>query len=156
MLERGRSLADQAGAGGPLAALPPPERARAQALAAATLRHLGRIDAVLGRFLDRRPPPAALNALRLAAAELCLDGVPAHAAVDGAVRLAGVGKRGRQLSGMVNAVARRVAEGARRALGRGAGGAGCRTGWPGRSKPPGGRRPRGDRGGAPARRRRWT
>ncbi len=112
VLERGRSLADQAGAGGPLAALPPPERARAQALAAATLRHLGRIDAVLGRFLERRPPPAALNALRLATAELCLDGVPAHAAVDGAVRLAGVGKRGRQLSGMVNAVARRVAEGA--------------------------------------------
>ena len=29
-----------------------------------------------------------MNALRLAVAELNLDGVPAHAAVDGAVRLA--------------------------------------------------------------------
>ena len=51
-----------------------------------------------------------MNALRLAVAELNLDGVPAHAAVDGAVRLASGGK-GRHLAGMVNAVARRVAEG---------------------------------------------
>ena len=59
VLERGRSLADQTeAADGPLAALAPAERARAQALAAGTLRHLGRIDAVLARFLERRPPPA--------------------------------------------------------------------------------------------------
>ncbi|HET9069695.1 MAG TPA: transcription antitermination factor NusB, partial [Amaricoccus sp.] len=82
----------------------------AQALAAGTLRHLGRIDAVLAPFLRKPPPPAAMNALRLAVAELNLDGVPAHAAVDGAVRLAG-GGRARHLAGMVNAVARRVAEG---------------------------------------------
>ena len=47
VLVHGRTLADQTGAGGPLAALAPPERARAKALAAGTLRHLGRIDAVL-------------------------------------------------------------------------------------------------------------
>ena len=57
VLDRRLSLADQAeAAGGPLAALAPAERARAQALAAGTLRHLGRIDAVLAPFL-RRPPP---------------------------------------------------------------------------------------------------
>jgi 16S rRNA (cytosine967-C5)-methyltransferase len=111
VLDRGRSLAEQAEAeAGPLKALQPAERARAQALAAGTLRHLGRIDAVLGQFLARRPPPRAMNALRLAVAELNLDGVPAHAAVDGAVRLASGGK-GRQLAGLVNAVARRVADG---------------------------------------------
>jgi 16S rRNA (cytosine967-C5)-methyltransferase len=111
VLEDGRSLADQAGADGPLAPLPPPERARARALAATTLRHLGRIDRVLGRFLERRPPPAALIPLRLAVAEMRLDGVPPHAAVDAAVRLARAGPRGRQLAGLVNAVARRVADG---------------------------------------------
>ncbi len=40
-----------------------------------------------------------------------LDGVPPHAAVDGAVRLAQAGAKGRHLAGMVNAVARRVADG---------------------------------------------
>ena len=112
MLEHGPSLAEQTeAADGPLAALAPAERARAQALAAGTLRHLGRIDArarAVPAASRRRPP--ALNALRLAVAELHLDGVPAHAAVDGAVRLASGGK-GRHLAGMVNAVARRVAEG---------------------------------------------
>jgi 16S rRNA (cytosine967-C5)-methyltransferase len=109
VLDGGRSLSDQA-ANGPLARLAPAERARAQALAAATLRHLGRIDALLGRFLTRRPPPAALNALRLAVAEMHLDGVPAHAAVDGAVHLARASSK-RDLTGLVNAVARRVADG---------------------------------------------
>lgn len=110
VLDRGRSLADQTAAEGPLAALTPAERARAQSLAAETLRHLGRIDGLLGNFLARKPPSPALNALRLAVAEMHLDGVPAHAAVDGAVRLARVGTRGRQLPGLVNAVARRIAE----------------------------------------------
>jgi 16S rRNA (cytosine967-C5)-methyltransferase len=111
VLDAGRSLADQLGGGGALSALTPAERARAQALATGTLRHLGRIDDLLGGFLERKPPPPALNALRLAVAEMHLDGVPPHAAVDGAVRLARAGTRGRQLPGLVNAVARRVAAG---------------------------------------------
>jgi len=111
VLERGLSLGEQAeAAGGPLAALAPSERARAQALAAGTLRHLGRIDTMLAPFLRKPPPAPAMNALRLAVAELNLDRVPPHAAVDGAVRLVSGGK-GRHLAGMVNAVARRVAEG---------------------------------------------
>jgi 16S rRNA (cytosine967-C5)-methyltransferase len=111
VLEKGRSLGEQAeAADGPLSALGPSERARAQGLAAGTLRRLGRIDAVLAPFLRKPPPPPALNALRLAVAELNLDRVPAHAAVDAAVRLAGAGK-GQRLKGMVNAVARRVAAG---------------------------------------------
>jgi 16S rRNA (cytosine967-C5)-methyltransferase len=110
VLDAGCSLADQMGAGGPLRALTPAERARAQTLAAGILRHLGRIDGVLANFLHRRPPSPALNALRLAVAEIHVDGVPPHAAVDGAVRLARAATRGRQLPGLVNAVARRVAD----------------------------------------------
>jgi 16S rRNA (cytosine967-C5)-methyltransferase len=109
VLDGGRSLAEQEGTLAPLA---PSDRARAMALATGTLRHLGRIDAVLAGFLQRRPPPSALHALRLATAELCLDGVPAHAAVDGAVRLVRSGKHGDRLAGLVNAVARKVAAGA--------------------------------------------
>ena len=108
VLEAGRSLDDQEPV---LARLAPPERARARTLAAATLRHLGRIDALLAGFLARRPPPPAMQALRLATAELHLDAVPAHAAVDGAVRLVRSGPGGARLAGLVNAVARRVADG---------------------------------------------
>jgi 16S rRNA (cytosine967-C5)-methyltransferase len=112
VLARRRSLAEQA-EDGPLAGLAPPERARAQALAAATLRHLGRIDALLSGLLDRPPPEAALTPLRLAVAEMHLDGVPAHAAVDAAVRLARERPKARHLPGLVNAVARRAADPAR-------------------------------------------
>ena len=124
VLDGGRSLSEQADA---LEALAPGERARAQALAAGTLRHLGRIDALLGPFLRKPPPPVALNALRLAVAEMHLDGVPAHAAVDGAVRLTRAGTKGGPLPGLVNAVARRVATGGA-ALWQGA----PETGLPGR------------------------
>ena len=101
-------------------------------------------------FSQRRPPDAALNALRLAVAEMHLDGVPAHAAVDGAVRLAQAGAKGRHLAGMVNAVARRVADGGAGALGRGGRGAaaGLAGGAGRRGLGAGGGR--GDRRGAPA------
>lgn len=123
VLDRGVSLADQiaapsgssggprrGAAGGPLADLDPADRARAQTLATETLRHLGRIDAVLGTFLTKLPAAPALNALRLAVAETRLDGVPAHAAVDAAVRLTRKHARARHLAGLVNAVGRRIGE----------------------------------------------
>jgi 16S rRNA (cytosine967-C5)-methyltransferase len=108
VLDKGRSLDDQEAA---LVRLAPEERARARGLASGTLRHLGRIDAVIGGFLRRPPPAAAMNALRLATAEMHLDAVPAHAAVDGAVRLVRGAPGGARLAGLVNAVARRVADG---------------------------------------------
>ena len=107
-------------------------------------------------FLQKPPPPAAMNALRLAVAELNLDGVPAHAAVDGAVRLAQAAARGgsspawstRWRGGWPRAARRSGRRRRRRALpgwlaepvggGLGAGGGG------------------GDRRGAPAARRRST
>ena len=112
VLERHESLSDLIAAGnGPLAGLEPGERARAQSLATGVLRHLGRIDAVLAGFVRKAPPPHAMNALRLAVAEMRLDGVPDHAAVDGAVRLARGHPKGQHVAGLVNAVARKVAVG---------------------------------------------
>ena len=94
---------------GPLSNLPPQGKARAQSLAENVLRHLGRIDTILDQFLDKSPPDRVLNILRVAAAELLVDGIAPHAVVDGAVRMAKAGKKTGHLSGLVNAVARKVA-----------------------------------------------
>lgn len=104
-----RPLSEQTGTEGPLGRLAPEDRARAQALATRALRHLDRIDSVLAGFIHRKPPSHARTALRLAAAELLAEGAPAHAAVDGAVRLVRGHPRGRHVAGLVNAVARRIA-----------------------------------------------
>ena len=108
VLEHRRALGDQTEArDGPLSGLPPEDRARAQHLAAGVLRHLGRIDTALGRFMSSPPRDPALAALRLAAFEMLVDDVPPHAAVDSAVRLTrALGGHKRQ-TGLVNAVARR-------------------------------------------------
>ncbi len=111
VLEEGRLLSDLIQSGnGPLASLPPQGKARAQSLASDTLRHLGRIDTVLDQFLQKEPPIAARNALRLAACELLVDGIAPHAAVDAAVRMVKNNRQTQHLSGLANAVARRVAE----------------------------------------------
>ena len=76
-------------------------------------------------FLRKPPPAPAMNALRLAVAELNLDRVPAHAAVDGAVRLASGGK-GRHLAGHGQRGGAAGRRGRRGALGRRPGGAAAR------------------------------
>ena len=84
------------------------DRAAAHRLAAAVLRRLGSMDAVLEPLLSRAPPDGVRHILRLGAAGLLLLETPAHAAVGTAVELA----RARKLApfaGLVNAVLRRVA-----------------------------------------------
>ena len=86
----------------------PRDRAAAHRLAAAALRRLGSLDAVLEPLLTRAPPDGVRHILRLGAAGLLLLDTPAHAAVGTAVDLA----RQRKLApfaGLVNAVLRRVA-----------------------------------------------
>ncbi len=89
--------------------LPPEDRARAQRLAAATLRWMDRADRVLGPHLKKRPPGTVLNQLRLATVELWVEGAAAHAVVNAAVELSRDNPRTRRLSGLVNAVLRKVA-----------------------------------------------
>ena len=94
-----------------LEALPPAaprDRAAAHRLAAAVLRRLGTLDAVLEPLLRKAPPAPVRHVLLLGAAGLLLLGTPAHAAVATSVALA----RGRGLApfaGLVNAVLRRLA-----------------------------------------------
>ncbi len=104
VLDRGSMPDASALAGGPA------ERAEAGGLADLTLRRLGQIDALLGRFMHRMPRPPVLHVLRLMAAELVFAGTAPHAAVDLAVRLARQGRGGAGLAGMVNAVGHRLAK----------------------------------------------
>jgi len=106
VLERHRPLEEA------LAALPPVQprdRAAAHRLAAAVLRRLGTLDAVLEPFLRKEPPEPVRIVLRIGAAGLVLLDTPPHAAVATAVALA----RRKSLTpfaGLVNAVLRKVAD----------------------------------------------
>lgn len=92
----------------PLAALSPPDRARARRLALETLRWLGRADAWLNPRLRRPPPLAVMNALRLGAVEIG-QGAAAHGVVNDIVTIIGGARRTAQFRGLANAVLRRLA-----------------------------------------------
>lgn len=89
--------------------LEPSERARAQSLAMTTLRNLGPIDFVLQKYLTKQTPFALLNILRVSAAEMLVDGIAAHAAVDSAVTMAKRKHKTAHLKDLANAVLRKVA-----------------------------------------------
>lgn len=102
------SLADQL-LRGALTPLSPPDRARAQRLALATLRNLSRADGVLKPLLRKAPPSTVRSLLRVAVTEMLAEGAPAHGVVGDAVQeTRALGADG--LTGLVNAVLRRAAE----------------------------------------------
>lgn len=103
VLGEGDVLEEQAGTGA--------ERAAARGLADLTLRRLGQIDAVLGKFVDRKPKGPGQAILQVMAAELLFAGTAPHAAVDTAVRVAQSGRGTSRLAGLINAVGRRISEG---------------------------------------------
>ena len=84
-----------------------------RAIAYASLRHKGALEALLARFLDRPLPEHGLAASRVlltGAAELMvLNGKP-HAAVDGANHLALAVREAKPFKALVNAVLRRVVQ----------------------------------------------
>jgi 16S rRNA (cytosine967-C5)-methyltransferase len=91
-----------------LPSLPARDRAAAHRLAAAVLRRLGSLDAVLEPYLAKAPPAPVRHVLRLGAAGLLLLATPAHAAVATAVALARSAGLA-PFAGLVNAVLRRLA-----------------------------------------------
>ncbi len=112
VLDRRRPLEEALDALPPLA---PRDRGAAHRLAAAVLRRLGTLDAVLEPFLRKAPPEPVRHMLRVGAAGLLLLETPSHAAVATAVALAQ--SRGlAPFAGLVNAVLRRVAEAGTAAL----------------------------------------
>lgn len=110
VLGEGRMLDEAAeDPGGPLAGVPPQDRARATRLAATVLRHLERADRVLAPHLRKMPPRAVRNALRLAVVEMAVEGAAAHGAVNAAVEVVRHGHRTEPFVGLTNAVLRKVA-----------------------------------------------
>ncbi len=101
------SLADPKG---PLAGLDGSERARAQRLALTVLRHQERADKLLAPHLRKTPPPEVVSAMRLALVEVMVDRAAPHGAVNAAVELVRHGDRTGHLTGLVNAVLRKVVE----------------------------------------------
>lgn len=94
------------------------DRAFVRLLATTTLRRMGQIDGVLKTFLDRplaRRHGAVRHVLRLAAAQILFLDTPAHAAADTSVELTKTLKAP-GLTGLVNAVARRLAREGREVL----------------------------------------
>jgi 16S rRNA (cytosine967-C5)-methyltransferase len=90
------------------------DRALTRVIVATTLRRLGEIERVLGRFLERPLPRKsgwAREILLSGAAQLLFLRTPAHAVIDLAVRLAGAQPGSRHLGGLINAVLRKVAGG---------------------------------------------
>lgn len=89
------------------------DRGFAHALAASVLRRRGAIDHVVGRYVDRPIPKRSARAtdiLRLAAAQSLFLRTPAHAVVSTAVALAKEFRETAGYHGLVNAVARKIAE----------------------------------------------
>lgn len=93
---------------GALQHLTPEDRARAQRLATDTLRGMARADRMLARFLQKTPPEAVRNVLRLCTVELA-GGEAAHGVVNAGVELVARNKRTATMKGMTNAVLRKVA-----------------------------------------------
>ena len=90
------------------------DRALTRVIVATTLRRLGEIERVLGRFLERplpRKSGRAREILLTGATQLLFLRTPPHAVIDLAVRLTGAQPDSRHLGGLVNAVLRKVAAG---------------------------------------------
>ncbi len=86
----------------------PQHKARSVSLLEIILRNLSVIDDELSIHLRSKTNIRVLNILRIATAEIFLDKIPTHAAVDCAVRLAKEEKKTVRFSGLVNAVCRKL------------------------------------------------
>lgn len=91
-----------------LSRLPAEDRARAQRLTVEALRQLDRADRMLGPHLKKRPPARVMNILRFGVVEMCSGGA-AHGVVNACVAAARSRRETERLSGLVNAVLRKIA-----------------------------------------------
>ena len=92
-----------------ISGLGPSDRARAQRLATVTLRHVEQADRVLAPHLRKAPMDLVMNALRLAVVEMAVLGAASHGVVNAAVDIVRHGNRTGHMTGLVNAVLRKVA-----------------------------------------------
>ncbi len=111
VLEEGKPLDD--GLAYHLGELEGPDRGLARAIASTALRRLGQIEALIKPHLKRplkRKAARARHALIMGTAEMIFMDTPPHAAISIAVSLTKQDRDSAALSGLVNAVLRRVSE----------------------------------------------
>jgi len=111
VLEEGKPLDE--GLAFHLGELEGPDRGLARAIASTALRRLGQIDALIKPHLQRplkRKAARARHALIMGTAEMIFMDTPPHAAISIAVSLTKQDRDSAALSGLVNAVLRRVSE----------------------------------------------
>lgn len=111
VLEEGKPLDD--GLAYHLGELEGPDRGLARAIASTALRRLGQIEALITPHLKRplkRKASRARHALIMGAAEMVFMDTPPHAAISIAVSLTKQDRDSAALSGLVNAVLRRISE----------------------------------------------
>ncbi|MEL7491589.1 MAG: transcription antitermination factor NusB [Pseudomonadota bacterium] len=112
LVRGGASFDDALARGRSFEALEGSDRAFARALATAVLRRQRSFDHLIGAYIDRPLPKRAAKAmdiLRLTAAQSLIFETPDHASVSTAVALAKSYKETAGYSGLVNAIARKVA-----------------------------------------------
>jgi 16S rRNA (cytosine967-C5)-methyltransferase len=96
------------------------DRGFARALATESFRRLGQIEALIRQFVPKAPAPHKAGItpeiLIAGACELLFLGIPAHAAVDAANRLAQADRNAVHFKPLINAVLRRIAREGRQSL----------------------------------------
>ena len=96
---------------GPLRKLNGNDRAFAKRIATTVLQHLGEIDAILARFMERGIPKKSgplRNILRIGTAEILFLNTPPHAVVDCAVSQYRTWRKYAGFKGLTNAVLRNI------------------------------------------------
>ena len=94
----------------PLQSFEPSDRAWIERMADSVLRRRHRADAVLDSYLSKKPKLRAMNVLRLSVVEIYAESIPAHAAVDQAVRLLKLNSSTKHVAAVANAVLRKAAK----------------------------------------------
>ena len=112
ILENGQTLDEALGQDEIFSSLSGPDRGFARAIASATLRHLGQINALVAGYVTGRDfkelDPHIRHLLQIGAAQICILKTPLHAAVSETVDAARRFEGSRRAGGLVNAVLRKL------------------------------------------------
>jgi 16S rRNA (cytosine967-C5)-methyltransferase len=113
-IERKITVEDAIGADTRTGQLSPRDRGLLATILLTAFRHLGEIEKVLAKLLDKplpRKSGTAADILRLGIAQLLFLDMPPHAVIDLSVRAAKADRNALHFSGLVNAVLRKVSAG---------------------------------------------
>lgn len=94
----------------PFRSMLPEQKARTLSLLESILRNMSTLDIEINIHLTQQTNIRVMNILRICSAEILLDKIASHAAVDSAVRLAKLDKKLKRFSGLINAVCRKISQ----------------------------------------------